>query len=166
MNLISLHHFQACTKALRLHCFMLALRPWVLRQHCFMPPSQTVRDHPHSLLRDRVILNLRGQTCHSSCHTHCLLCTLHAEVSIKPIGRLSVIPLLKIRLHCEHFQFHLSVYIWVDPQVSLSIAKILEVSCPQDRAKVCLLFMYYIVYTLYMLVLICLLLSTEIYVYV
>ena len=84
--------FHACSKALRQHQFMRSSQPFGMRQHRFTPPSQTIRDHPHSLLRDSVISSLRGQTCHSSWHTHCS--ALHTSCrGLKPIGRLSVVPM-------------------------------------------------------------------------
>ena len=144
-----------------------ALRPSVTRQHRFTPPSQTVRDHPHSLLRNSVILSLRGQTWHSSWHTHCS--ALHTSCQgLKPIGRLSVVPLYASTYIVSICSFICLSVFGLIPRLALALQRYSKWAAPKTEPKFvyCLWFMFYIVYFLYMLVLICLLLSTEMYVYV
>ena len=57
----------------------LALRPSVMRQHRFTPPSQTVKDHPHSLLRASLNLEPQGSNLSftlAHTHTSCLVTSL------------------------------------------------------------------------------------------
>ena len=87
VNPICLHHFTPVQGPRDSIVSCLALKPGVMRQHCFKPSSKTVKDNPHSLLQ--VSLNLEPQESNLSftlAHTLFQACTLHAYVPRLLVG--------------------------------------------------------------------------------
>ena len=151
--------FHACSKALRQHRFTPSSQAFGHETAPFHASLSNRQGSPSFIAARSPSLEPQGSyLSFTLAHTH-TSCLGH-----KPVGRLSVIPFYAQSYLVSIFSFICLSIFGLIPRLAIALQRYLEVSCPQDRAK--MLFIVYVLYCLYTvictLVLVCLLLRIEI----